>query len=59
MSIEEPIIIDGEISEEEKEKQEQRKAEKAKKLDELLHKHFIYLNYRKQITELLGTTIVK
>jgi hypothetical protein len=31
----------------------------AQKMEMLLQKHMMFLSYRKQITELIGTTVVK
>lgn len=47
------------LSEEEAEEIEKQIAEKNQKFEQLMQKHILLLNYRKQITELLGTTIVK
>jgi DNA primase len=33
--------------------------ESTQKMEQLLQKHMMFLNYRKQITELIGTTVVK
>lgn len=48
-----------ELSEEETQEIERQIAEKNQKFEGLMQKHIMLLNYRKQITELLGTTIVK
>jgi DNA primase len=47
------------LSEEESQEIEKQIAERKQKLEELMQKHIILLNYRRQITELLGATIVK
>jgi len=46
-------------SDEETEETAEQLAETAQKLETLLQKHIMLLNYRKQITALLGTTIIK
>lgn len=53
------VINQEEISEEEAQEIEAQIAEKNQRFEGLMQKHIMLLNYRKQITELLGTTIVK
>ncbi len=53
-----PILYE-ELNKEEVLETEKQTIEKNEKLDELLQKHFVLENYRKQIAELLGTAIVK
>lgn len=44
---------------EEPQAEENHEDEAAKKMEALLQKHMMYLNYRRHITELLGATVVK
>lgn len=53
------VVNQEELTEEEAQEIEQQIAEKNHKFEALMQKYMMLLNYRKQITELLGTTIVK